>query len=390
MRALLVTHYYAEHGGGIEIVAREMAERLIRRGIEVVWAASLEPANPDEKTVPCIPMKTWNITEHMLGFAYPFWGPIGLARLFQAIRSADVVHLHDSLYMGNVCAYVFARLLRKPVVVTQHVGLVPYSRDWLRSVLECANRTIARLVLGGCDRSIFISMKVLHYFDEFVHFRSPPAFVPNGIATEVFSPVDDLERKRLRLNLGLPSDQPLMLFVGRFVEQKGLLILRSLVDRFPDYHWVFVGWGPIDPASWAAPNVSCPGKLDRARLIPYFQTADLLVRPSVGEGFPTVVQQSMACGTPALISEDTAKGMPGIATVAFLSEVTADKVAEQIQQILESDDLLAARRESVAEYARQHWDWELCMDQYEEMLGRLTGWNAAAGMELTNPDSGGC
>jgi len=40
MRAVVVTHYYAEHRGGIELVAREMAERLARRGMEIVHAGT--------------------------------------------------------------------------------------------------------------------------------------------------------------------------------------------------------------------------------------------------------------------------------------------------------------------------------------------------------------
>jgi hypothetical protein len=48
MRLLLVTHYYAEHAGGIEIIAYELAKRLVSLGIEVVWVASSEGFVPVE------------------------------------------------------------------------------------------------------------------------------------------------------------------------------------------------------------------------------------------------------------------------------------------------------------------------------------------------------
>ena len=41
MRVLVVTHYYPKHGGGIEIVAGELARRLVRRGIGVTWEQGL-------------------------------------------------------------------------------------------------------------------------------------------------------------------------------------------------------------------------------------------------------------------------------------------------------------------------------------------------------------
>ncbi len=388
VRALIVTHYYAEHRGGVEVVARELADRLASRGLEVVWAASDEGLEQAEEAVSRLTMRAWNFTERLVGFSYPLWGPISLVRLWRAVRRCDVVHIHDSVYMGNVLAYLYARLLRKPVVVTQHVGMVPYAQRVLRGLLVFANRTLARQVLGGSDRCIFISTKVQNYFGEFVHFRTAPLYIPNGIATEIFQPVDRLERRRLRAGLGLSLDKPVLLFVGRFVERKGLKVLRSLAELFPECQWVFVGWGPLDPVTWGLPNVSCPGAMDRARLIPYFQLADLLVLPSVGEGFPLVVQEAMACGTPALISEDTALGMPEIGPLVFVSDLAVEKFADRLREFLGHPEGLESRRDAVAGFAHRHWEWELCTDEYQKVLSQLASRVQFADLSLKNPSPG--
>ncbi len=266
-------------------------------------------------------MQSWNLAEQILGFPYPLWGPSGLVRLWRAVRHCDLVHLHDSLYMGNFIAYLYARILRKPVVVTQHIGMIPYSRWILRELLIFANRTLANFVLRGCDRCIFISEKVQNYFARFVIFKHNPLFISNGVATAMFKPVNRDQRQCLRVELGLPIDKRIMLFVGRFVEKKGLPIIRLLAEWFPDCEWVLIGWGPEEPATWGFPNVRSLGLMERSRIVPYYQVADLLVLPSLGEGFPLVVQEAMACGTPALISEDTAQGMKGIESVAFVSDL---------------------------------------------------------------------
>lgn len=372
MRVLLVTHYYPEHRGGIEIVAGELSERFACRGIDVVWAASGTDVGPPGQVVASrLPITAWNFSERLLGFPYPLWGPSSLFRLYRQARQCDLVHLHDSLYMGNVVAYLFARWLRKPVVVTQHVGMVPYSRWILRGLLALANRTLASMVLGGCDCPIFISPKVLSYFTRFVRFRCPPLFIPNGVTTSIFRPISGDDRQRLRTELGLPIDKPVLLFVGRFVEKKGLPILRILAEHFPECEWILIGWGPIDPASWELPNVRCLGSMERTEITPYYQAADLLMLPSVGEGFPLVVQEAMACGTPALISKDTAKGMQGLESVAFVSDLAPESLIPRLREILNSTEDLRSRRQEVADFARRHWDWELCVDQYRQLFLEL-------------------
>jgi phosphatidyl-myo-inositol dimannoside synthase len=373
MRVLLVTHYYAEHRGGIEIVAGELSERLARRGVEIVWMASRPSSAAPSQGISRVPMPTWNITERLLGFPYPLWGPIGLIRLCGEVRRCHLLYLHDSLYQGNVVAYLCARLLGKPVVVTQHIGEVPYSRRLLRFLLTIANHTLGRMVLGGCSRCIFYSQKVQDYFSRFVRFRHDPLFIPNGVAAATFQPTGIDERSCLRAKLDLPTDKPVMLFVGRFVEKKGLHILRSLAGRFPGCEWVFIGWGQENPASWGLPNVRCLGSMGRDVLIPYYQSADLLVLPSVGEGFPLVIQEAMACGTPALISSDTALAIPGIESAVFVSDIRLEEFARTLGEILSAPAELQARRDIVARYARQHWDWESCADRYYELFRELVG-----------------
>jgi glycosyltransferase involved in cell wall biosynthesis len=316
-------------------------------------------------------MRAWNFTERLFGFPYPLWSPISLVHLWKAVRDSDIVHLHDSLYMGNVFAFLFARLLRKPVVITQHVGFIPYSQPFLQAILTLAQRLIAYPLLRYCDQSTFISEKVQDYFLRSVSFQRAPVFIPNGVATAVFHPVGALQRQCMRNELGLPGDKSLMLFVGRFVEKKGMLTLRSLATHFGNCEWIFIGWGPIAPDTWGLANVHCLGSMDRTHIVPYYQIADLFVLPSVGEGFPLVVQEAMACGTPVLISEDTADGMKNIKSVAFVSYPSLDHLMPVLTSILSSPAALEVRRQQVSAFAQQHWDWDICTDRYRQLFLEL-------------------
>jgi glycosyltransferase involved in cell wall biosynthesis len=365
MRVLVVTHYFPEHKSGIVVVAEELARRLAARGADVEWMASVVGPGAGPKGVRRLPVRAWNVTERRLGFPYPLWGPLSLGRLARAVGRADVVHLHDGLYMGNVAAYLLARRLGKPVVATQHIGAIPYSSPLLRGLLGAANRTLARLVLAGADRCVFISPSVQDYFTNLCRFARPPLYLPNGVDAEVFHPVGDEERRALRARLGLAADRRVLLFVGRFVEKKGLRLLHELARSLPEFQWVFVGWGPEDPARWGLPQVRCVGPLPQRDIAAWYRAGDLLVLPSVGEGFPLVVQEAMACGLPAFITSETAGGAPGVETILFCAEPRVEAWAETLRAIDPRD--LAARRPLVATFARR-WSWDACADSYLQLF----------------------
>jgi glycosyltransferase involved in cell wall biosynthesis len=374
VRLLLVTHFYPDHRGGIELVAGHLARRLAAFGWAVTWAGSGVTPGAGTEGISLLPMRTWNGAEDRLGVPYPIWSAGSLARLAAAVRVADVVHLHDALYFGNAAAYRLSRRYRKPVAVTQHIGDVPYNSPLLRGLLWAANRTVARHLLGGADQTIFIAPRVRDYFARFVPFRAPPRFIPNGVDTARFRPpADAAERAAGRAALGWPADRPVLLFVGRFVEKKGLHVLRGAAERLPDCDFVFAGWGPIDPSSWGRPNVRLAGSLPSERLAELFRAADLLVLPSVGEGFPLVVQEAMACGTPAIISRETSAGYPGAPGWAVAVDPTPDAVASAVRATLADPDGLARRRAAVAAVARAEWDWDQCAATYSELFRTLAG-----------------
>ncbi|MBV9191881.1 MAG: glycosyltransferase family 4 protein [Betaproteobacteria bacterium] len=358
-RVVLVTHYFPGHGGGVESVAWELASRLAASGAaEITWFSSdTESPPPLLPGLSCVPVKCWNVMERRFGFPYPLWSLAGLLKLVRSVRASDAIHLHDYLYLPNLVAWMAARLSHRPVIVTQHIGAIPYRNPALRSALALANRLLGRLVLGGSTQVVFISETVRRYFGSFVRFRSPPALVPNGVDTERFVPAE-----------GDRGSEPLLLFVGRFVEKKGLHLLRRLAQRLPQARWIFAGWGAIDPAGWKLANVAVHGKLEQEALVPLYQAADLLVLPSVGEGFPLVIQEAMACGTPALVGDETAAACPGAEALILHEPVQGDdeedRWSARLQALLASPEALSELRPRVAAFARAHWSWTHCTQYY--------------------------
>lgn len=360
-------------------MAWEIASRLASSGTaSIAWYSSATDAAPaDLPGLRCVPVKACNSIERRLGIPFPLWSPAGLTALVRAVRESHAVHLHDFLYLPNLVAWAAARLSGRPVIVTQHVGIIPYRNPLLRALLASANRVLGRRVLGSAAQVLFVSEAVRRYFEDFVRFRRPPLRVPNGVDVAVFRPADDQRRSMLRRQLAGDAGTPLLLFAGRFVEKKGLRVLHRLARELPRVRWMFAGWGALDPSQWGLANVSVHRDLPKEALVPLYQAADLLVLPSVGEGFPLVVQEAMACGTPAIVGEETSAGCPEAREVLLCEPLAHDDAparwCTRIQALLSGADTLGSLRPRVAEFARVNWSWERTAARYAEIVRHAAG-----------------
>lgn len=369
MRVLIGSAYFESHRGGIEIVAGRLARELHRGGAQVTWFATDASPSPAAESGfgSSLSVGAWNITERRLGVPLPLPGPGGIAAVWRAVRAADTVLLHDSLYPTNVVAMLAARWHRKPVVLVQHIGAIPYRNPLLRALMGAANTLMARPMLAAADQVVFISAAVAEHFSR-VRFKAAPRLIFNGVDTDVFRlPTASFDKGRTRASLGLPADRRVVLFVGRFVEKKGLHFIERLARRRSDLTFALAGWGPIDPGVWRLPNVHVLSNLQGPSLVPLYQASDVLILPSVGEGLPLVLQEALACGLPAICGQETATADPdadalieGVRIEGADPDETVAALAGRI------DRMLAEHTESSAEAAQARYAYALSRYSWTE------------------------
>jgi glycosyltransferase involved in cell wall biosynthesis len=303
----MASHYFGSHNGGVEIIADELYRGLTASGQSVYWMAGDcdTPPTAIEDSRP-IPLHILNFVEDRLGIPFPIPTSGAFKQIYSAVSEAEVVILHDCLYLSNIAAFFFARLRRVPTIIIQHIGLVPYKNPVSSTLMRIGNSIFARPMLKRAAQVVYYSETTRKYFDG-VCFARPPVMVPNGVDVGLFKMPASAEAKlALREKFGLPLDRRVVLFVGRFVEKKGINILRQMVGQRPEYTWAFAGWGPLDPSSWNAKNVRVFSGLQGASLAPLYQACDALVLPSTGEGLPLVIQEALASGLPVICSSEVA------------------------------------------------------------------------------------
>jgi glycosyltransferase involved in cell wall biosynthesis len=365
MKILAVSNYYPENMGGIEIVTQNLVANFRRTGHEVRWLACDIKQRPHDGSPDDLPLRAWNFTAARLGFPYPLAFPQDLRRAIRQVRWCDVVHLHDSLYFHNQIIFRAARRLKKPIVTTQHVGPVPYRQAYKNLLQQVSYKSIGKSLLQSSAQVIFVNQAVKDWYQTFVKFQRPPIVTPNGVDTKIFQPTSSEERAAMRRSLSIPDGSPLLLFVGRFTEKKGLHIIRRVARDNPQWHWVLVGATvEEDPAAWSLPNVTVLSPQQQSELSKLYAAADLLALPSVGEGFPLVISEAMACGAPVIVCPDTAAAVPGLSEFVLTTEPEAASLASVIRKALADPESLARLRKDSMAYANEFLSWKAIASQY--------------------------
>jgi glycosyltransferase involved in cell wall biosynthesis len=299
---LVVSHYYPPHVGGLEVVAREVAAGLQRAGHPVsvlTSACGAQAGEHNEAGVQVRRIPAWNGFEGTIGVPFPLFSPSLIWRAFTMVRRADVVQIHDMLYVSCWVTALFCRLLRTPYVVTQHVGLVAHSMAIVRWVQILVHRTLGRWVLRGADHIIPINTFIEASTQRLVP-RARTRVLRNGVNTERYRPAVGSERATLRARYGLPVEGLLFFYVGRFVPKKGFDLLAACVDDA--YTLVFVGGDRPEGLPEDRRRIFL-GSRAADEVAELYRTADLFVSASVGES-PLTVLEAMNSGVGVLLNED--------------------------------------------------------------------------------------
>lgn len=259
--------------------------------------------------------------------------PLLLWQLVRFLRAQkpDIVHTH--LIHGDLYGTLAARLAGVPFVVSSKHNDDVFRQRGFYAWLDCA---MARYQ----NRIITIS----HHLKRFhVDVEGLPVdkivtihygLDPNAFLQDVGEGVD------MRAELDIPADAPLVGVVGRLTEQKGHAYLLdafvTVVQELPSARLLVVGDGELrSTLERQAARLGLYGSvafIGRREDVPRIMMAlDVLVMPSLWEGFGLVLLEAMAADKPVVASQ-----------VSAIPEIVADGETGLLVPPKDSEDLSRA------------------------------------------------
>ena len=338
---------------------------LVAGSSQVAWDSDQEVRAFARPTTP-LPIRWWALRR-------------GLRRML-AEQRPDLVAAHFALYtfpvLDLIGTYPLVVHFHGPWALEAQVEVGARPRTRIAAALERAvyRRGTCFVVLSRAFRDVLSQ----RYGVPTERIR----VIPGGVDVDRFA--TEATRWRARERLGWPQDRPLVLAVRRLVRRTGLEDLVAAIDevrkRVPEVLLVVAGNGPLagvlrDLVSSLGleNNVQLAGFVPELDLPIAYRAANVTVVPSEAlEGFGLVVVESLAAGTPVLVTP--VGGLPEVvrdlSPEMVLPEKGAGSLAEGLVAAL-TGDLRLPGAEACRSYARASYDWSVIAAQVRDVYSEV-------------------
>ncbi len=241
-------------------------------------------------------------------------------KLLKSIPQNQVIHSHINLN-GAIFLLIAYILKRKTRVSHSHI-----SRG-KNAFISNIYRYICRKVI---KKSSNVYMACGEAAGKYLYPGIPDSDVvvfPNSIDISAFQSYSD-HKSFLRDELAIDKDTKVVIQIGRFTEQKNfdftINFVKHLVKKDTKLHFVFFGTGPLEHTLKESVKEN---NLDQyitfygvsSEIPKILHAADLFFMPSRLEGFPVVLVEAQACGSPCVISTNiSAEVDMGLDLISFV------------------------------------------------------------------------
>lgn len=310
-----------------------------------------------------------------------------LMQRWKAVRSA-VVPRRGRLLASHFALYALPALLGRRWdghVVHFHGPWASESqREGGKAYSVMAKRMLERAVYHRADRFIVLSKAFRDQLCQGYGIKEDRVhIIPGGVEIDHFQPLDMTEARQ---RLVWPQKQKIIVCVRRLARRMGL---ESLIEAFaqatvnhPDAKLVIGGQGPLRAEleqqvqrAGLSKNVEFLGFVPDATLPAVYAAADLSIVPSSAlEGFGLISLESLACGTPVLVTP--VGGLPdtvqGLGDDLVLKGTSVEDIAAGLRGWLDGT-LQIPTRQACRDHVLRSFTWDRIAREACEVY-RQAGW----------------
>jgi glycosyltransferase involved in cell wall biosynthesis len=295
----------------------------------------------------------------------------------------DVVHSHEE---GSWFGVLIAGMLGVPHLYDMHSSLPQQLSNFSFSHSRALARTFTWLERFVIRRSKVVVV-ICPHLAEVVRGIEPgvPAVLIENAPGSGDAPVAG-SGERVRQELGLAPDAPIVLYTGTFEAYQGLDLLfeaaRQVVQTRPDVRFILAGGRPEQIAA-ARVQADCMGLgaevvfagQRAAEDIPGFlDAADVLVSPrSTGTNTPLKIYQYLRAGRPIVATRLLTHTQVLNDEVAILTAATPDAFAAGIAAALSDREHARAVGDRARQLADTKYSYEAYLTRTRQACAHLTG-----------------
>ncbi len=312
--------------------------------------------------------------------------------LWRHASEFDLAHIHALFSPVSTAAGAIARQRNLPYLLRPLGTLDPADLRKKRQLKQIYAALLERPNLAGAAGIHFTSVQEATISERF-GVSTTDIVIPLGVEPPQ-PPLARGEKERVmptkekvRTELGISDDQPLVLFMSRIDPKKGLNLLipalETLLAERLNFHFVLAGANPQDPnyenqiqeqlkASSLSSRTTITGFVTGELKAALLQEADLFVLPSYYENFGIAVAEAMVAGTPVVISDQVHiwKEVKGV-QAGWVCPCEVDALTDCLREALQDVGEQKRRGVNAQDYALRNYSWDAIAQQMIQTYQRI-------------------
>ena len=342
MKVLQLTAHFSPNLGGVETHLDDLLGVLAHKGYEIfvltymplstsakwkVWESS---KNLRILRIPWISGLFYRlVSSPILEFFYLFPGLFVVLPFVLIVNRPDVIHSHG-LVAGFVGVF-WGRIFGIRVITTTHsIYHFPKSGLYFRFV---------KWVFGNSDKVLTLSKQSAGEVEALGVDKRKVRTFTYWVDLDKFKTKDPKPKTK-------SEGKFTVLFVGRLIEEKGILVLVESVKKWnKNISLIIAGDGPLARdvirKTQNDTRIEYIGRVEQDKLPLVYASTDLTIVPSIHEeGFGRVIMESLACGTPVIAANRG--GIPEAmdTSVGRLIDISPEEIAKNVNYLYNNPEQL--------------------------------------------------